>query len=80
VVIHLGDRFDLVRLPNDHLAVNDVGVYSLTFRRAADTVVIERFWRFKPARVTPERYPRFVEWCKAVDDAETVKLEFRKLQ
>lgn len=80
VVVHLGNRFDLAQMPADHIAVNDIGVYSLTFRRVDDTLVIERFWRFKPARYTPEQYPRFVEWCKSLDDAETVKLEFRKLQ
>jgi len=78
VEIDLGEHFEVTRLPDDHLAVHDVGTYSLTFRQTARRVVIEREWHFRPARYTPDEYPGFIEWCKAIDDAEKAKIEFRK--
>jgi hypothetical protein len=55
-------------------------VYSLTFRRQGTQLIVQRSWQFKPARYKPDQYPRFIEWCKAIDDAEGVQFEFRKVQ
>lgn len=76
VTIHLGDRFRVKRLPHDHITVNDLGTYSLTFRDRGDRVEIRREHHFRPARYRPDEYPRFVSWCKAIDEAEGRKLTF----
>jgi tetratricopeptide (TPR) repeat protein len=76
--IDLGDAWDVSSLPEDHTAVHDVGVYSLTWRREGSVVRVRRERHFHPARYRPDEYKAFVAWCKAIDDAEDRKLELRK--
>lgn len=74
-VIHLGDAFRVRSLPEDHVTVHKLGTYSLTWRNDGDTIRVRRERHFRPARYTPEQYPRFVAWCKSIDDAEQRKLQ-----
>jgi tetratricopeptide (TPR) repeat protein len=78
--IDLGDAFDVVSLPGDHLAVHALGTYSLTFRRDGQTIRVRRERHLRPARYTPEQYAGFVAWCKGIDDAEQAKIELRAVE
>ncbi len=78
VEIHLGDAFEVASLPEDHLSVGDLGVYSLTWRHTGGVVNVRREMHLKPARYTPDQYAEFTAWCKAIDDAEDRKLELRR--
>jgi tetratricopeptide (TPR) repeat protein len=75
--VELGDAFEIATLPADHLAVNELGTYSLTFRLDGTALHVRRERHLQPARYTPEQYGGFVAWCKAIDDAEQAKIEFR---
>jgi len=75
--IELGDTFEIATLPADHVTVNELGVYSLTYRRAGSSLHVRRERHFIPCEFTPEQYGGFVAWCKAIDDAEQTKIEFR---
>ena len=78
--IHLGGHWEVVDLPGDHLAVNEIGVYSLTWRHVGDVIRVRRERHLQPGRYTAEEYKDFVKWCKAVDDAEERKLVLRSTQ
>jgi hypothetical protein len=78
--IDLGDRFEVASLPESHLAVNEVGTYSLTWRHEDGRVVVRREWHFRPARYRADEYKALVAWCKAVDDAEERKLVLRQVR
>lgn len=77
--IDLGGAWAVKSLPQDHVAVHDVGVYSLTWRQSGDIVSVRRERHFHPARYRPDDYRQFVAWCKAIDDAEDRKLELRRV-
>lgn len=78
--VDLGDAFEIVTLPDDHLAVHELGTYSLTFRRDGRTLRVRRERHLRPARYTPEQYAGFVAWCKSIDDAEQAKIELRAVR
>jgi tetratricopeptide (TPR) repeat protein len=78
--IDLGDAWEVKSLPQDHVAVHDVGVYSLTWRHEGSVIRVRRERHFHPARYRPDEYKPFVSWCKAIDDAEDRKLELRKVK
>ena len=78
--IDLGESFEIVTMPQDHLAVQELGTYSLTFRRSGKVVRVRRERHLRPARYTPEQFAGFVAWCKAIDDAEQAKIEFRAVR
>jgi len=75
--IELGDAFEIASLPADHLALSELGVYSLTYRLDGTTLHVRRERHLQPARLSPEQYGDFIAWCKAIDDAEKAKIEFR---
>jgi cellulose synthase operon protein C len=78
VVIHLGEAWTVLSIPEDHLASSKVGVYSLTYRREGDAIRVHRERHLKPGRYTPEEFKAFVVWCQQIDEAEERKIELRK--
>jgi hypothetical protein len=76
-VIHLGEAFEVSRLPESHVVVHAAGTYSLTWRQRGREIHVRRELHLKPARYTPDEFPGFVAWCKGIDDAEQRKLELR---
>ncbi len=78
--IELGDAFEVVKLPPDHVSVQALGTYSLTWRLSGTTIRVRRELHLQPARYSPERYADFVAWCKGIDDAEAAKLELRSVR
>ncbi|MCG3135323.1 MAG: hypothetical protein HMLKMBBP_02904 [Planctomycetes bacterium] len=78
--IDLGEDWDVVSLPADHIAVDDLATYSLTWRRDGSKIRVKREYHVRPARYHAADVKRLAEWCKAVDDAEDRKLELRKVR
>ena len=75
--VELGDAFEIAHLPADHLAVSELGTYSLTYRLVGTTLNVRRERHLQPARYTAEQYDGFIAWCKGIDDAEQAKIEYR---
>ncbi len=63
------------RLPEGLTLQSGFGTYSLAFARGADpaggeTIEATRSYLIPPQDVPPEDYPRFIEFCRAIDQAE----------
>ena len=80
IIVHLGDAFEVAHLPEDHLAIHELGTYSLTWRLDGKTLSIRRERHLQPARYSADQYQGFVDWCKQIDDAEERKIEFRTIE
>jgi hypothetical protein len=74
-VIHLGEAFEVSRLPESHVVIHEAGTYSLTWRQRGRRIEVRREMHLKPARYKPDEFPAFIAWCKGIDDAEQRKLE-----
>ncbi len=76
--IDLAGAYEVVSVPEDHLASSKVGSYSLTYRVTGDSILVHREVHLRPGRYTPAEYKDLVSWCQAIDDAEDGKIELRK--
>jgi hypothetical protein len=48
----------------------DFGLYHVRFSEKQGSVYIDRNFHLKAQRISPEDYPRFVEFCRAIDATE----------
>ncbi|MBI1388010.1 MAG: DUF3857 domain-containing protein [bacterium] len=76
---HFEMRFDLsnwlkqgarIQLPDNALLISDFGFYSLYFAWDGDDVVMRRSFLIPSQTIETDDYPRFVEFCRSIDQIE----------
>ncbi len=80
LVLGLGKRFRLNRLPEATVLAGPLGSYTLRYRATRDSVTVEREVQLQPGVVSVDDFSRFLEFCQSVDRAESerIVLAFRK--
>jgi hypothetical protein len=72
--LHLGSEYRAVTIPPDLAIDRYLGPYRLEARYTRDGVEIVREVAFGPVKIAPEEYPRFMEFCRRIDDLEAERI------
>ena len=72
--IELGGAYRVKSLPPGLTTLGPLGSYSLTVTREKDRIVVRRDVRRRRCRLTRDEYREFVQWIKAIDEAERRKI------
>lgn len=75
--IKLGDKYELVKLPESLVLMSEFGKYVLSIEKTDDEIRIKRTFAFSPIVVPTDKYAHFIEFCRTIDNAENVKLVFK---
>ncbi len=74
LVLGLGKRFRLNRLPEATVLAGPLGSYTLRYRATRDSVTVEREVQLQPGVVSVDDFSRFLEFCQSVDRAESERI------
>jgi tetratricopeptide (TPR) repeat protein len=74
VKIDLAGNYTVAKLSPGLVIMNDFGAYSLSITEENGAVYVKRSFNFSPVTVKPEDFNRFIEFCRAVDNAEQTEL------
>jgi hypothetical protein len=72
--IDLAGAYRVVSLPPGHTTLGPLGSYSLSVTEEDDRIVVRREVRQRHCRLTRDEYREFVQWVKAIDEAEGRKI------
>ncbi len=84
VRISTGPDFRFERFPNSKSFSSRIGSYSLVFsfeetgKGGSERLLLERHVTILPVTLLPEEFPRIVEFCKTVDEAEEERIILRR--
>ncbi|MBI1853320.1 MAG: hypothetical protein HYR85_23525 [Planctomycetes bacterium] len=74
VTIHLGNKYRVKRLPKSLESRGFFGNYRFDCREENGAIVVEREVAFDPERISIERYPELIAWCREIDDREDERI------
>ena len=64
-------------LPQNRVLLSPFGLFSLIYSREGSAVIVNRSLYIPDQTIQPEDYPKFVEFCRAIDSAETAELTLK---
>jgi hypothetical protein len=74
-VLELPSGASFVAIPSALELDTEFGSYSLWFAEENGSICLHRELHLKAQRIWPQEYPRFVEFCRAVDTAERQEIK-----
>ncbi|HEY1939734.1 MAG TPA: DUF3857 domain-containing protein [Candidatus Angelobacter sp.] len=78
--LHLPVEINLRSVPSDFTGKTEFGEYTLRFSRSTRQVDIHRAFRIPVQVVGPEKYPAFVKFSLAIDEAERQRISLEVLK
>jgi hypothetical protein len=78
--LHLPAGINLRAVPSDFTGKSEFGEYTLRFTHSARQVDIHRAFHVPVQVVAPEKYPAFVKFAFAIDEAERQRISLEMLK
>ncbi|GEM_PF-2979282 len=77
ILVHLGENFEVSKLPSNVSLTGQRANYSLTYKQEAGTLSIERKLTIEPGSIAPARFPQFLDLLQKADAAEKERIVLR---
>lgn len=76
--VELGEHWEIERVPSNTALACPLGLYSLRFSKEEGVITIEQALTLEPGRLEASEFSIFLDFAKAVDEAEKGSIVLRK--